>query len=84
MHSCPVTPWYWGHLPGSPYSFAYRADAMLPLGLRGWHGVAGRQGRQAINILYRGEHPDLKRKASKPEAWYRVLGSVLEEFTPGG
>ena len=44
----------------------------------------GSKGRQAINRLFRGEHPDLKRKRLRPEAWYRVLGSELQEFTPGG
>ena len=44
----------------------------------------GSKGRQAISRLLRGEHPDLKRKRLRPEAWYRVLGSVLQEFTPGG
>ena len=44
----------------------------------------GSKGRQAVARLFRGQHPDLKRKRLLPEAHFRVLGSELQEFTPGG
>ena len=44
----------------------------------------GSKGRQAINRLYRGEHIDIKKRGVWGEAWYRVLGTELQEFTPGG
>ena len=44
----------------------------------------GSKGQQAINRLLRGEHPDVKKRSARGEAWFRVLSTELQEFTPGG
>ena len=38
---------------------------------------------EAINKISRGEHPDVKKRGLHGEAWFRVLHSELQEFTPG-
>ena len=43
----------------------------------------GSKGRQSVNRLRRGEHVDIKKRGVRGEAWYRVLGIELQEFTPG-